>query len=340
MIIPSPNSEPVLGDVAKGASGEFAAIERIRVELTRRFPAPPSGETWIGDDAAVLIEGTGYRLLATDLTVAGVHADLEVMSLADLGWRAMVSALSDIAAMGGSPRHALVGVAGPPSTDLDLLYEGLGSAAASHGCPVVGGDLSTAGQLVVAVTVTGRVDEAPPPVLRSGARPGDAIFVTGALGASAAGLRVLRSPPRTMEPAGNGDRYGADASLVEAHVRPTARVEEGSVARRAGVDAMIDVSDGLSADLGHLAEASGVGVEIDLVPVSRGASEEEALGGGEDYELVMATRQQDRLIRAFEEAGLRAPIRIGTCTSDPSSRTLRGETLPRMGFEHPWGRGR
>lgn len=316
------------------SDGEFAAIGRIRRVLAGRFPAPAQSETWIGDDAAVLLEGALRVLLATDLTVAGVHADLAVMSLSDMGWRAMVAALSDIAAMGGSPAHALVGVAGPPSTDLELLYEGIGSAAESYRCPVVGGDLSTCEQLVVAVTVTGRVDEAPAPVLRSGARPGDAILVSGALGGSAAGLRLLRA--RTLAEGGSGGRPDAEALLVAAHLRPIARIEAGLAARRAGISAMIDVSDGLSADLGHLAEASGVGFELDCVPVAEGATEVDALGGGEDYQLVMTAADPDRVIAALSDAGLAAPVRIGTCTADPETRTLRGLAMPLLGFEHSW----
>lgn len=337
MKIPSPNSEHALGAGHGIPGGEFAAIERIRRRLAGRFPAPREGETWIGDDAAVLIDGSGYQVLATDLTVAGVHADLEVMTLSDLGWRSMAAALSDIAAMGAAPGHAVVAVAGPSSTDLDLLYQGIGSAAESHGCPVVGGDLSSAGQLVVAVSVTGRVEDEPPPVLRSGARPGDTILVTGVLGSSAAGLRLLRTCP----PAAGAGRAGGRgeheyAPLVEAHLHPRALLEEGLVARRNGVTAMIDVSDGLSADLYHLAEASGVGAALDYVPVARGATEEEALGGGEDYQLVMTASDPGGVIRAFAEEGLAEPVRIGTCTPDSRAHTLRGEPMPRRGFEHTW----
>jgi thiamine-monophosphate kinase len=330
--IPGPGSEDALGDGAGARRGEFAAIERIRRGLAGRFGGPPSGEVWIGDDAAVLGEQEGSLLLTTDLTVAGVHADLGVMGLDDLGWRAFVAAVSDIAAMGGVPCHALVGVAGPPSTDLDLLYEGIGSAAEAHGCPVVGGDLSTAWQVVVSVTVTGRSDGPAPPVLRSGASPGDFLLVTGALGASAAGLCVLRERGLGRARAG-GD---AEAALVAAHVRPRARLKEGVTARRAGATAMIDISDGLVADLGHLAEASGVGFALEDVPVTVGARADEALGGGEDYELVMAVPDPDRVVAAFADAGFGAPIPIGVCTDDPALRTLRGVSLPTVGFEHRW----
>ncbi len=312
-------------ELVKAGRGEFSAIARIRDGLAGRSPARPSGEVWIGDDAAVLSPTGGALLLTTDLTVGGVHADLDLMGLDDLGWRALVAAVSDIAAMGGVPAHVLVAVAGPPSTDLALLYEGIGSAAEAHGCPVVGGDLSTARELVVSVSVTGFVDGGPPPVLRSGASPGDALLVTGALGASAAGLRVLRS----------GRQRGASA-VVEAHLRPHARLKEGDTARRAGASAMIDVSDGLAADLGHIAEASGVGLELGHVPVAAGATEAEALGGGEDYELVIATPDAAGTVAAYVAAGLGEPIPIGVCTGDRDQRTLRGVALQVTGFEHPW----
>ncbi|HTZ08147.1 MAG TPA: AIR synthase related protein, partial [Acidimicrobiales bacterium] len=144
--------------------GEFGAIAALRALL----PAPPPGETWIGDDAAVLSPVAGPLLLTTDLAVAGVHADLDLLGLDDLGWRALAAAVSDIAAMGGRPHRAVVGVAGPSSTDLALLYRGIAACAAEHACPVVGGDLSAAEEVVVAVAVTGSVTGAPPPVGRGG----------------------------------------------------------------------------------------------------------------------------------------------------------------------------
>src|SRR5579863_6058196 len=144
----SPKSRATPGDqggTPGAGQGEFVAIERLR----RRLPAPPPGETWIGDDAAVLAPRPGPLVLTTDLSVAGVHADLDLVGLDDLGWRAVAGAISDIAAMGARPDGAVVAVAGPPTTDLDLLYEGVAAAGEAHGCPVVGGDLSTATELVV-----------------------------------------------------------------------------------------------------------------------------------------------------------------------------------------------
>src|SRR5687767_14387908 len=128
-------------------TGEFEAIERLR----RLLPGPPAGETWIGGDAALVVPALGRLLPAGDLVVAGVHADLALVGLDYLGWKALSVNVSDIAAMGGQPTHALVSVAGPPDVDLELLYSGIAEAVEAYGCPVVGGDLSSAGQLVVSV---------------------------------------------------------------------------------------------------------------------------------------------------------------------------------------------
>lgn len=295
-------------------------IERIRSLL----PGAPPGETWIGDDAAVVAAPAGSLLLAADLVVAGVHVDLDLVGIDDMGWKAMSVNVSDIAAMGGRPRHALVSVAGPASTDLDALFAGLAEAARNYGCQVVGGDLANFGGLVVSVAVTG-TSEGGPAVLRSGARPGDSLFVTGALGASAAGLELLRS-----------GRGGASSELASAYRRPKARVEEGLAARAGGVTAMIDVSDGLGIDLDRLAVASGVGLVLAEVPVAKGATADQALGGGEDYELVFSAPDLDAVAAAFESAGLRAPVRIGTCTADPRERRLDGARLQPKGWQHEW----
>lgn len=301
--------------------GEFEAIERLRSLL----PPAPGGETWIGDDAAVVASPGRRMLLTADAVVAGVHADLSLVDLDDMGWKAMAVNVSDVAAMGGTPSCALVVVSGPAGTDVEMLYRGIAEAAAAYACPVVGGDLSTGDQLAVSVFVAGAV-EGGEPVLRSGARPDDVVYVTGTLGASAAGLRVLRG--------GEGARE--DDPRVRAHRRPEAKVAEGRAARDAGATAMIDVSDGLAGDLRHLARASKVGVALDRLPVADGAEEAEALGGGEDYELVFTAAGTRPVEGVFEEAGLRQPIRIGRCTPDAGTLLLHGEPLPALGWEHAW----
>ena len=266
-------------------------------------------------------------LLATDVVVAGVHADLTLTGVGDFGWKAVAVNVSDLAAMGARPLHVLVAVAGPAGTDLDALYRGIAEATREYGCVVVGGDLANASELVVSVTVSGTTDGAPA-VLRAGARPGDHIFVTGPLGASAAGLRELRA--------------GASVQTANAlaHARPRALVAEGAAARRSGATAMIDVSDGLAADVEHLAEQSNVGLGLRRadIPVAAGATFEEAFSGGEDYQLVFTAPDPVRVARVFADAGLAVPGRIGDCTVDPADRLLDGVPWPaiRLGWEHEW----
>jgi thiamine-monophosphate kinase len=329
-------------------SGEFASISAIRAVLPT--PGAPVG-IWIGDDAASVAlpfrpdRGPEWLLLAADTVVAGVHADLGLTGLDDLGWKAMAASISDIAAMGGDAGHALVTVAGPPDTDLALLYRGIAAAAVRFGCPVVGGDLTNASDVVVTVAVTGYC--AGPPVTRAGAQAGDVVWVTGPLGAAAAGLRLLRQSGGGQSRGGrSGGEGGAAGSLgvasgdvfraaVEAHARPVPRLAAGRAARQCGATAMIDVSDGLSADLDHLATASGVGLRLASVPVHPAATPEEALGGGEDFALAFCAPESADLEGAF--AGLDTPIRIGRCTEDPAERTLAGAPLARAGWEHHWG---
>ncbi len=320
---PKPVPGPVDG-VATMWGDEDAAVERILKLTERIFGPPPSGELWVGDDAAV-VEVTSPLLLSCDAVVEGVHFDLAFSSLEDVGWKALTVAVSDIAAMGGCPTHAVCTMAVPQGTDVERLAAGVAEAGAEWSCRIVGGDLTSASQIVLSVTVTGRLHGTAPAVRRSGAAPGDELFVTGPLGASAAGLRNLRE----------GAREGA---LVDAHRRPRARLAEGMAARRAGVSAMMDVSDGLALDLRRLAHASGVGVALFGVPVAAGATESEALGGGEDYELLMATRDPDRLAAAFQAAGLRPPLHIGACTADVSECTLEGRPMPLLGWQHAIGR--
>ncbi|MDQ3107022.1 MAG: thiamine-phosphate kinase, partial [Actinomycetota bacterium] len=209
---------------------------------------------------------------------------------ADIGYRAVLVNVSDIAAMGGRALHVLVSIVAPPGVDLLGLVDGIAGGVTAHGCEVAGGDLSgTSGPLVISVAITGCVEVGGAPVLRSGARAGDGVFVTGALGAAAAA----------------GYRFGPAW-------RPRARLDDGRAARRAGATAMIDVSDGFAADLGNLLDASGVGVVLGDVPVAAGATIDQALGGGDDYELVFTLPEA-----ATPPAG---SIRVGLVTDDVTQR--------------------
>jgi thiamine-monophosphate kinase len=314
---------PKLGHTPSLAEDEI--VQRIRSALGGGFEA-----LGLRDDAAVLaVPGTPSALVASvDSVVEGVHFDLSLSSVADVGWKALMSALSDLAAMGASPLGALValcapGLAAGAETAVGVMG-GVAEAAAAAGCPVAGGDVSEADLLVVSVTVLGTV-ESGAPVARSGASAGDVLFVTGACGGSAAGLRQLRS--------------GAGVGVVEnvqRHRRPVARLTEGRLAQAQGAHAMIDVSDGLALDLHRLADASGIGFALDTVPVAEGASLEEALGGGEDYELLMAVGAggAEPLVSAFVDAGLAAPLRIGVAGAIAATRTLEGRPLGRLGWQH------
>jgi thiamine-monophosphate kinase len=330
----SPNSGSAPGPL--GASDEFTVIAGLRARFEAaaalRAPggdAPPVGDIWIGDDAAVVtLPSSGRSVLATDLLVGGVHFDEAYSSLEDVGYKALMVTVSDIAAMGVRPAYALVSVAAPPGTDFDLLGAGLAGAAGECSCVIVGGDLAGAPVLVVSTAVLGVAESgAPPPLSRGGARPGDLLFVTGPLGRSAAGLRLLSD---VASGAGDDSALARPpaSDLVRAHRRPVARVAEGEAARRSGANAAIDLSDGLAGDLRHLAEASGVGVDLDVVPVADGATAEEAMTGGEDYELLIATGDPDELLAAFRGADLATPLVIGRCTDHPGHLAVGGDPLP------------
>lgn len=299
------------------SSSEAAAIEL----LTRLAGPTAKNEVWIGDDAAVLELPAKRCLFATDVCVEGVHFDRGIGTLADAGWRALVQNLSDIAAMAGAPHAAVVTVAGATISELSEIYEGLIDASVRFACPVVGGDISDGSSLDISVAIVG-IPGPNGPVLRSGSRAGDAIFVTGALGSAAAGLRLIRQ------------NVNATGALVEASLRPAPRLKEGAAAGRAGATAMIDISDGLGIDLHRLADASGVGVSLDGVPIYPGAELEDALGGGEEYELVFSAPDPGRVVTVFNDAGLRTPIAIGRVLEDREIRELEGKPLPRSGFEH------
>ena len=309
---------------------EDEVLHRIRGMLENGIEA--SG---LRDDAAVLgFPGGGPLVASVDSVVEGIHVDLSICSPGDVGWKALMGALSDLAAVGATPVAALVALCLPSGSgqgDLALaVMAGVVEASAAGGCPVVGGDLSEADELVAAVTVLGTTDAGGhPPVARAGARRGDIVLVTGPCGASAAGLRELRS----------GDRAPGVGGSAEAYRRPVARLREGALARAAGAHAMIDVSDGLALDLHRLADASGVGFRLDTVPVAAGATEDEALGGGEDYELLIAVDpgDADALGDRCVAEGLRRPIEMGTVVENASVRTLHERPLERMGWQHRVG---
>lgn len=277
--------------------GELEIIRLIR-RIVERSPAERV-ETGIGDDTAVLLPQPGARLLATtDLIVEDVHFRRAWASPFDIGWKAMAVNLSDIAGKGGRPLWALVGLALPAPAgpaEIESLYEGMRQAAAPHGVAIVGGDTSVSPRgWFVNVTLLG--EHLGIPRLRSAAKPGDAVAVTGTLGRSAAGLAALEAGRARL----GAVRPETIEVVTAAHLRPAARVAEGRwFGAAAGVHAMMDCSDGLATDLGHICRESRVGarVELDRLPVDPAAREVAgALGadalswgtsGGEDFELLL-----------------------------------------------------
>jgi thiamine-monophosphate kinase len=309
---------------------EDETLERIR-----HIVGGGIGPWGLRDDAALIaVPGGGSVLVSVDSVVDGVHVDLAICSAADVGWKALMGALSDLAAMGARPLAALVALCVPPGDGTGIVtlgvMEGVAEASRLAGCPVEGGDVSSGPVLSVAVTVMGTLNGGGRgPVTRAGALPGDVVLVTGPCGGSAAGLRALRAQPLSASEPVAGTAYR----------RPVARLREGILARESGAHAMMDVSDGLALDLHRLADASAVGLLLSAVPVATGATEEDALGGGEDYELIVTMDElaADKFAARCVEEGLRPPIRLGVVTGDPAVRTLGDRELPRSGWQHPMG---
>ncbi len=258
--------------------------------LSARLPAPPPEVIVpIGDDCAVLRFGDDLWVAATDMLVSGRHFK-EWAAPEDVGYKAVAVNVSDVAAMGGTPRFVLAsGGADDAETTLRCM-EGVLEACEELGAYPLGGDTTGAAALTVDVAILGQL--AHPPVLRSGARPGDLLAVTGELGASAAGLLALENS------------HAGPERIMRKHLRPEPRVTLGRAAARLGAHAMIDLSDGLASDVRHICERSGVGcrVNLDLLPVagdtreylcSAGRDPEIlAATGGEDYELLIAAPQE------------------------------------------------
>lgn len=315
--------------------GEFELLARLQ----RRLPAGGRRvRLGSGDDAAITVPG-GATATSVDAIVDGVHFRRERMAPAAIGRRALAVALSDLAAMGAAPGEAYVVVGLPADLsegDALELLDGIAELAEEHGVTLCGGDITRSPVLSLAVTVVGHAQRPEQLVTRGGARPGDAVLLTGEIGGAAAGLLLQEQPEL-----GEGIDEQARRALAERLLDPSPRIEAGAALAAAGAVAMIDLSDGLGADAGHLAVASGVGIRIDatLLPLSDGVGEvaraadyagpaDLAVSGGEDYELLACVAP------ASVTAAVEAVNAIGT------EIALIGEVIAGEGVEISSGDGR
>lgn len=335
---------------------EFDLIRALHRRHGHRSPSVIQG---IGDDGAVVTPRVGqWMVLTTDLLTEGVHFDLRTATMTDIGFRAAAANLSDIAAMGGTPQHLLVALAIPRTgtrRHVHDLYQGMMTACRPHHVGLIGGDMSaSSGGWFLSLTLIGMVTPRQA-LFRSGARIGDLLYITGTIGDSLAGLRLLNEPPPRKK------RYPLAATLsarhrqflIGRHLRPTARVTEGRwLSTHRFATSTIDISDGLSGDLRHICEESHVGADIDLgaLPLSSACRAYAAsrkldpvnlaLTGGEDYELLftVSPRQRLRLERAALKQGFSLtcigeirPLRFGIQAVSPHGRHHR---LANRSYEH------
>jgi thiamine-monophosphate kinase len=325
--------------------GEFGLID-VLSEIVAAEDKP--GEAWdsliigVGDDSAAWRSNADVQLATIDAMVQDVHFKLGMTTWEELGWKALAINLSDIAAMGGSPRYALVSLGLPGETDVQdivLLYQGMLDLARQHEVAVIGGNISRCPLVTINIAVYGDARRPEDLLTRSGARPGDQVAVTGYLGTSAAGLEMLDK--------GLNLDAQTTASLRQAFLKPVPRVKEGLVLVDCGVRAGIDISDGLVSDLGHICKASRLGarVRLDLLPVARAVrthfgtrTTELALAGGEDYELLFTAATP--VIEAVKSA-VDCPVTVvGEMVLDPDESVTildrDGEVfdLPKAGWDH------
>lgn len=285
------------GRITVADLGEFGLI----AALAARLPQGPGTVVGIGDDAAVLAAPDSRVVATMDLLVEGRHFRRDWSGPVDIGGKAAAQNLADIAAMGATPTALLIGLAAPgdlPIAWAEGLATGLAQECARAGASVAGGDIVEAATITLAVTALGDLAGAAP-VTRAGARPGDLVAIAGSLGRSAAGLALLQAG--LPEP----------ASLLAAHRRPRPPYDAGPEAARLGATSMIDISDGLGQDLGHVAAASGVLIDLESARLDPGQAlraAAAALGGPDPLEWVLAGGEDHALAATFP-AGTRLPAR-------------------------------
>lgn len=324
--------------------GELALLDRIRSRVTRS--AVGGLRLGIGDDCAILRLKAGEELaVTTDLSIAGRHFRLEWHPPETVGHRTLARGLSDIAAMGARPIATFLSLGLPKELAaqkgrrrpwIDGFLDGFLALADLYQTPLAGGDLAESPLAAADIVLLGAVPRGKA-LLRSGARPGDAVWVTGALGGAAAGLELL-SQSRRRAVSTNSEKM---KDLLTPHLWPQPRIAQGLwLRRRQAATAAIDLSDGISTDLDHVCTESGVAAEIDAeaLPIYAGATLEQALHGGEDYELLFTARPNTAIPRSI--AGI-VVTRIGRIVKrrvgqprvalvDPSGR----RPLRRGGWEH------
>lgn len=330
--------------------GEFGLIERISSLLP---PYKKDVAMGVGDDAAVLeLNNESYLLATCDIQVEGIHFQSHFITPYQLGRRAAAINISDIAAKGGFPTHFLVSLAIPPECEVswvDELYRGIGEEASRYGADVVGGNLSRIdGPAMVDLFLLGKVKKGDL-LLRSGAKPGDIVLVTGNLGDAAAGLQLLLNKDISSKLHPEDRAY-----LVGRYLTPVPRLEIGQlIGQFREASAMIDLSDGLASDVAHICRMSGVGVKIwtDQLPISPEARKvakllglEEwalALRGGEDYELCfIAPREQSRVLLERIKEKAEVPVtEVGEILSEKEGKRLvledgRVVSLEARGWDH------
>lgn len=343
------------GSQASGIRYEIAALtERALIDrIHERLPPPPS---WmlvgIGDDAAVVEpERNRVEVITVDALIEGVHFDRAFTPPDAIGHRALAANLSDLAAMGAAPRLALLSLALPPDLpveDFDGIVGGITALAARHKTHIVGGNLTRSpGRLMIDITLVGGVKRRQA-LTRGGARAGDEIYVSGTVGAAAAGLQMLRARLATTEDTG-GTEVRVN-SCVQRYLRPEPRVRLGTLlSRNRAAAACMDLSDGLADAVRQVAEAAGVGaaIDADALPIDAGArawfeargrdATLDAVAGGDDYELLVAVRPRtrSRLAAATRDGG--APLtRIGVFTEDRALiiRRATGDVALPSGYGH------
>ena len=316
--------------------GEFGLIERLAKMAAAKDKRLLVG---IGDDAAAWQGDASIQLATVDSFIQDVHFPAGTASWPELGWKALAVNLSDIAAMGGTPRYALVSLALPPDTEVDdvtALYTGMLKLAKQHGVTIIGGDISRAPLVIITVTVLGG-NPKKQILTRSSAKAGELVAVTGNLGAAAAGLEMLNKKLKF--------ETKAAARFRQAFFKPTPRLTEGRLLVEQGVKTAIDISDGLLADLGHIAEASKVSarIEAEHVPVEAlvkaafgDKALELALAGGEDYELLFTAKAE--VIARIKKAASCPISAIGEITAGQGVTVIDRQGNPldigRAGWEH------